>query len=132
MKAQTIHTKKGRVTLLESGIIRFALNENAEWTLQDAKETHKANLELSKGGKFCVYMNVTRFFIPTKEAQKFISTKECTDYRIGAAFVVKNSGVKVFANFFIKFFKSKTPIRLFNKEEEALTWMRKIYNEAIA
>ena len=130
MKGPSIETKKGKVTLIEPGIIHFSLKENIELSLEDAKETHMANLTLSGGKKFCVYMNVTRFFIPSKEAQKFITTKECTDYRIGAAFVVKNIGVKVFANLFVKFFKSRTPSRLFTSEEEAMKWMRKILNDA--
>jgi hypothetical protein len=131
MKSQTIYTKKGSLTLLEPGIIQFTLKENAEWNLEDAKETHRVNMQLSNGGKFCVYMSVTRFFIPTKEAQKFITTKECTDYRIGAAFVVRNNAVKIFANLFIKFFKSRTPTRLFSSEKDAMDWMRKILKESL-
>lgn len=131
MISKTIHTKKGSVTLIEPGIIKFSVKENVEWTLPDAKETHRANLKLSNGGKFCVYMNVSHFFIPTREAQLFATSKECTDYRVAAAFVVKNAGVKIFANLFVKFLKSKAPTRLFTTEKEAMAWMRKRYNEAV-
>lgn len=87
-------------------------------------------MELSGGKKFCVYMNISRFFIQSKEAQQFTTSRECTDFRIGAAFVVKNAGVKIFANLFMRFFKSKTPMRLFNGEEDALIWMRTMNEEA--
>ncbi len=130
MKSKTIYTKKGSSTLIEPGIIRFSLKENVEWALEDAKETHKANMELSNGEKFCVYMIASRFFIPTKEAQEFISTKECTDYRVGAAFVVKNAGLKILGNLFVKYFKSRSPSRLFTSEDTAMKWMRKLLNEA--
>lgn len=69
MKADTIKTKKGYVSLIEPAIIRFTLNENVEWNLDDAKETHKANLKLTNNGKFFVYMIAKHFFLPTKEAQ---------------------------------------------------------------
>lgn len=38
MKKQTIKTKKGSVTLIEPGIIKFSLKENAELDLVDAKK----------------------------------------------------------------------------------------------
>lgn len=125
-----IRLKKGSVTLIEKGIIKFALNENAEWSLEDAIETHQANLKLSQGGKYCVYMNSTRFFIPSKESQQFVTSKECTKYRVAAAFVIKNKGVQLFFNLFIKLFKSKSPIKMFHSEEQAMKWMRKLYQEA--
>lgn len=129
MKSSTIKTKKGSVTLVEPGIIHFKLNENAEWTLTDAKETHKANLELSEGGKFFVYMIAKHFFRPTKEAQEFIGTKECTDHRIAAVFVVPNSGMKLLATLFQRFFKSKSPTHIFKTEAEAFKFMRDTYKE---
>lgn len=115
---------------MEPGIIKLSLKENVEWTLEDAKETHKANLELSQGEKFCIYMNASKFFIPSKEAQQFISSKEVTVHRLGAAFVVKNAGLKLLANLFVKFFKSNSPTRIFTSEDEAFKWMRKLLKEA--
>ena len=131
MRAPAINTKKGTLTLVEPGIVKFLLKENIEWGIEDAKETHTANLKLNKGQKFCMYMNTSRFFIPTKEAQVFVASKECTDYRIGVAFITKNIGLQLFANLFIKFFKSKSPARLFPNEEEAFKWMRGLLKKEI-
>lgn len=132
MKSRTIKTKKGSCTLIEPGIIRFELNKNAEWTLPDAKETHKANMELSEGGKFFVYMIAKHFFVPTEEAQKFVSSKECTDHRIAGVFVIKNAGMKLLASLFVRFFKSNSPTMIFKTEAEALTWMRSKYKKLAA
>jgi hypothetical protein len=129
MKTNSIKTAKGALTLIEPGIIKLILKENTEWGLEDAIETHKANLKLSNGKKYCVYHIASRFFIPTKEAQKYATSKECTDYRIAAAFIVGNSGVRVFANLFLKFFKSKSPSRIFKSEKEALIWLRSMYSQ---
>ena len=131
IKAPTLNTKKGTLTLVEPGIVKFQLKENIEWNLEDAKETHAANLSLNKGEKFCMYMNTSRFFIPTKEAQLFVASKECTDYRIGVAFITKNIGLRLFANLYIKFFKSKRPARLFSNEAEAFKWMRGLLKKEI-
>ncbi len=124
MKKPTIHTKKGTLTLIESGIIKMVLKENSEWNLEDAKETHEANLKLSDGKKFCLCLIANKFFIPTKEAQAYISSKECTDYRIASAFVIKNTAMKLLGNLFVKVFKSKSPTQLFSSEEDAMKWMR--------
>ena len=37
---------------MEPGIILLSLKEDVEWTLEDAKESHKANMELSNGENF--------------------------------------------------------------------------------
>ena len=131
MRTPTINTKKGTLTLVERGIVKFLLKKNIEWDLEDAKETNVANLELNKGQKFCMYMNTSRFFIPTKEAQVFVASKECTDYRIGVAFITKNIGLQLFASLYIKFFKSKSPARLFSNEAEAFKWMRALLKKEI-
>jgi hypothetical protein len=130
MKANTIKLKKGHVTLVEPGIIRFALNENIEWTLEDAKETHRANLELSNNGKFFIYMIAKHFFLPTKEAQAYITAKPRTDHRIASVFVVPNAGMKLLVTIFKRFFKSNSPTVIFKSEAEALKWMRTTYKEA--
>ena len=127
MRKPTISLRKGTISLMEEGIIKFTLKENVEWNLDDAKETHKGNRELSKGGKFCVLLNASRFFIPTNEAQAFISSKECTDYRIAAAYVVKNLGLQLLGNLFIRTFKSKSATRIFKTEDAALKWLRSEY-----
>ena len=131
MKYQSIKTRKGNLTLIETGIIKLTLKENAEWNLDDAMETHKANLKLSNGGKFCVLLNASHFFIPTNEAQAFIASKECTDYRVAAAYVVKNLGLQLLGNLFIRTF-SKNATRIFKTEEAALKWLRVEYKNAIA
>jgi|ERR1051326_5701008 hypothetical protein len=131
MEKPTVNTRKGTLMLIEPGIIKLVLKENAEWNLEDAKETHKANLELSKGQKFCVLLNASRFFIPTNEANAYIASKECTEHRIGAAFVVKNPGMQLLGNLFLRTFKSKSATRIFKTEEAALKWLRGLYKDAM-
>ena len=130
MKFQSIKTKKGNLTLIEPGIIKLTMKENVEWNLEDAQETHKANLKLSNGEKFCVLLNASRFFIPSKEAQEFIASKQCTNYRIAAAYVVKNLGLQLLGNLFIRTF-SKNATRIFKTEEAALKWLREEYKNVI-
>ena len=130
MKDSTIHTKKGTLKLIEPGIIKLTLKADIEWDLEDAKETHAANLKLSNGEKFCVFFVANRFFVPSKEAQLYVTSKECTDFRVASAFIVRNHGVMVFANLFIRFFKSRTPFRIFKDEEPALEWMRSLLKKA--
>ena len=131
MRKPSIITQKGTVSLIEPGIMKLTLKENTEWTLEDAKETHKANLQLSKGERFCVLLNVTHFFIPSNDAQAYISSKECTDYLIASAFVVKILGMQLLGNLFLRAFKSKSSTRIFKNEDEALKWLRDLYKKAM-
>jgi len=132
MSNPTIKTKKGIHTLVEPGIIRFSLNENIEWSLEDAKESHAANMKLSNGGKYIVYMNLNRFIIPSNEAMAFISSKTVTDYRIAGCFVIENAAMILIGNLFNRFFKKATPSMMFKNEAEAFKWMRAEYKRATA
>lgn len=125
----TIKTGKGSVTLVEQGIIRYQLKENTEWTLKEAKECHAANLRLSEGERYFTYMKAKKFFIPTKEAQQFIASKECTKHRIAAVLVVENKGLQLLATLFIRLFQSKSPSYIFKTEAEAMKWMRAEYKK---
>lgn len=129
MNSKSIKVKKGKITLLEPGIIQFVLDGHSEITLDDMKETHQANMKLNNGGKYFTYMVAKKFFIASKEAQKFIASKECTDHRIAAVLVVHNTGLQILATLFIKFFKSESPSYIFKTEAEALKWMRAEYKK---
>ncbi|HEY4800581.1 MAG TPA: hypothetical protein VII99_15995 [Bacteroidia bacterium] len=130
MTKEIIYLKKGSVSIIEKGIIRFTLNENAVWELPDAKETHKANLKLSKGKKFCQLYDGKHFFIPDKKALAFSSSKICTNHRIAMAIVIKKLGLQIFADHFIHNFKSKSPTRIFRSKALALKWLRNEYKKA--
>jgi len=132
MEQKTILTKHGKLILLEPGIIQFSVNENTALNLEDAKELHRAHLELSNQGKHGVYMNIKKFFIASKEVQKFSVSKEVTDFHIGTAILISNKAVRLLGSFFIKFYKSGAPTRIFNKEAEALEWLRIKLKEATA
>ena len=108
MHPKIIHTQKSTLRLIEPGIIKFTLKENITWTLEDAQEAHEANLKLTDNGKYCIFFPGNRFFIPTNEAQQFVASKECTDYRVAAAFVPHKLGLVLLANLFIKSFKILT------------------------
>ncbi len=131
MQPTTIHTKKGTLKLIEPGIVKLTLKENITWTLEDAKETHEANLKLTNSGKYCVYFLGSRFFIPTQEAQQYAISKECTDHRVAVAFVPKKLGLLLFANLFMKTFKSKSPSKVFKSEDAALKWLRETYKKSV-
>lgn len=121
---KTVHTKKATHLLMEKGIISMTVNENERLELEDAKESHRVNLELSEGGKFCVLLNAKKFFLPSSEAQQFIAGKECTRHRLASAFIVNSLSMRLLGNYYIRFFSNSTPSRFFKNEREALPWLR--------
>lgn len=124
--AKSIRLPKSQHILLEPGIILMLVNEGTTFELADAKKAHKAHLELSEGGLFCVLLDTQGgFFIVSSEAKKKIASAEYARYMKASAFVVTSLAARIAGNFFIKFMKPAAPTRLFASRQKALIWLRK-------
>ncbi len=131
MNISRIKTKKGTHLLLEPGIIQFTADKISNWDIEDAKESHQANLTLSKGGKYCLYVSASIIFNPDTKAKEFVDSKICTDYRIALAYAPKSIAMRLIAQSYLLFIKNKSTSRVFQREADALQWLRDKYKEAI-
>jgi hypothetical protein len=111
--------------LLEPGIIKILVQENAVLDIKDVLEMRTKNLELSKGDRFCVLLNTTKgYFSMNPEALKMLASKEYLETRKATAIVVNSLAARLAGNFFKRLHSSDSSTRLFNSEEEALLWLR--------
>jgi hypothetical protein len=116
---------KYKQTLVEPGIIKIEVEENALLNLEDVVAMRMVNQELSKGEKFCILWDSRGVhFTIDPQALKKMASAEYQETRKAAALIVNSLAGKLVGNFFKSLTSGKSPTRLFNSEAEALKWLR--------
>lgn len=116
---------KFRIFIIEENIFRMMPFEGVYLELEDAYEMRRVFKELSKGAKYAVLIDGTNFFSSSPEMRKLTSNKEYSAYRFATALVTNLLANRIFGNFFLSFNQPSSPTRIFNKEENALAWIKK-------
>lgn len=93
------------------------------------------NLEMAKQ----ITSEVARFFGETElgvvhsagslttiepEVRDYLSGNSRYAHKIAEAFVVRNLGQRIIANFYLRISRPKCPTEVFTTEEEAITWVK--------
>ncbi len=108
----------------EDGIVRTRVKENAEITLELAKENTEAVNSFFTGKKFPILIDSRGIKSMSREAREHFSTKG-RDPKTNAFGIVIGSPIsRVLGNFYLGINKPPVPTKLFNNEEDALQWLK--------
>ena len=115
-------TTTARLVLGDDDILRIYPLENAVITLEDAKNHLAAAERLTEGKKVLVlsYSNVN--YKVTREAQKYSASQLHT--RIATAVITSKPYIKWTAFIYSFLMKPKSPIKVFDSEEKAISWLK--------
>ena len=124
MVEKVINNRSGKVWLAEDSIIRQNVVPHTDFTLQDAQETIAAAIKLSEGKPYPILVDLTGLKSINKEARNYFG-EEVTSHDLSAVGLLVSSAVtQVFGNFFLRFNRPEIPVRLFNSEAEAISWLK--------
>ncbi len=120
-----IMTSTCKVWLGDDGIVRSVMFENAEETLETAKENVAAGIEVS-GDKECPLMlDMSRIKSMNKEARDFYAAgDEREGAELAIALIINSPLSRMIGNFFIGLNAPVKPTKLFTDEEKALSWLK--------
>ncbi len=127
-KYSILESHRGRISLTEywdNGIIYIKLDENAEVTLNDAKE-HLEFLKSKFDGKnkMRVLTEPGRYSTATKEAREFSTKPETNKMTLGSAVIVKSLAHRIVINFIISFARQQNVhMRMFENKDKAIEWL---------
>lgn len=108
----------------EEGIARTCVKENAEITLELAKENTESVNTLYKGKKFPILIDSRGIKSMSRDAREHFSTKG-RDTKTNAFGIIIGSPIsRVLGNFYLGINKPPVPTKLFSSEEEALDWLK--------
>lgn len=118
--------KTATLQLDKSGILWVSYHKEVEMTPEDAKMHIDAVVRLCEGKK-------RPFLIDTRNAhgsyslaamRKIAKDPKIVDVRKAQAIIIDSLSNRLLANFYIKFQKPQNPIKIFEKEEEAIQWLK--------
>ncbi len=123
-KPNLVRTKINEKFVDEEGILRIKVIEGAHMDLQSMKEDAAANIELMGDKKALALFDSRVFFTIEKDARDYVKSGIVDPTRIATAVLTDKLGVRLLVNFFIRFNKPTTPMKMFGDEESALKWLR--------
>lgn len=109
-------------SIYDNQIIHVVYPEFVKLDLATAIQGEKL-LERLNLGPHCFLLEFHSFADITKEAREFGARPEAAEISIVDAIVVKNIGLKIIANAYMKFNQPKTPTKFFNSQDKALDWI---------
>lgn len=110
---------------MKDGIIWLVLFEDAEMDVKEVKEFTTICEKLSHGKPYFLVSDARVNLSITSEARQAAASKEISPLLVANAVLVNNIGVRMVANFFTAVNKPHFKYKVFNKEEEALSWLKK-------
>jgi len=122
-KAITKELKTCRVSLIEDGIIEFAVKEVE---LSDVKEMVLTAGELGGGKMFKNLIIAGEYSSMSSEATQYMNSDEAHRYTIADAIVIDSLAQRILGNFYLGIVNKKRPSKLFNSKEKALHWLKSL------
>ena len=119
-------TQAAEISLIENHIIRVRFLNNADVTLEQAKEITSTAFELTGNHPFVSLIDA-RDILGSMSAEArdyFAKDIPLSQKRIAQAILIDNVPIRLLANFYLKFHKPIVPADTFGDEKEALTWLR--------
>jgi hypothetical protein len=112
------------------GIARTKTKPKARIALAEAEENSRAVNSLYAGKKFPLLVDARNVLSMTHEARKHLAVKGRETNITGFAIMVKSPLSRVIGNFFMGLNKPEVPASLFDKEQEAVKWLKKYLKDA--
>jgi len=117
-------TKTLSIELGDDDILRVEVLQNAEMTLDDAKESNAVCMELSGGRRLprlCDYRGIRS---QDRACRAYYASEETAATCLVCAIVISSPVSRVIGNFYMGLNKPVTPTRLFTSESAAVEWLR--------
>lgn len=108
----------------EEGFLRVSVLPEVEMNLEDARSDFEAARILANNTPLPILSDPRQLKSSTHEVRSFYASKELAENILAMAVLVDSLAIKMVVNFFIKFHKPHFPTRMFNKEAEALAWLK--------
>ena len=120
----TWETRTLFITRLEHGVIRAAVKDDAELSLDDQQENERLLRQLLGGGTapFLSVANATATYPP--EVRRHFADPGRNDFKRAEAIVANTLSTRLLADFHVRVLKPAVPTQVFCRECEAEAWLQ--------
>lgn len=119
-----LELKKYHTWMGEDGIARTIVKPGAEIFIQDAKENTAAVASFFREQKFPLLVDIRQIKSISSDAREHFSIRGRESVVNAYAIVTASALSRMIGNFFLLFHKPVVPVKLFNREEDALRWLK--------
>lgn len=112
-----------------NGLLIITLVDDSELSVDDIRMQRETAFSFHKGEPHVVLAIAGQRTTASEEARKFAST-HIPKGRIAEAVLIRSLSVRILANFYLKFHKPDVPTRMFDRRENAMTWLKGKLEEA--
>jgi hypothetical protein len=118
-------TRTAQVDRTPDGIVVVRINAGAVQSIQDAQDNIAAAAQARGQGLAPILVDIRGSAPLDAETRHYYSGKQLTDYFTALGLLVPIGAFgKMFGNVYLRVAKPGIPAKLFNSEEEAMTWLR--------
>ncbi len=121
---ELVRTRINEKYLDAEGILRIKVIEGAHIDLPSLIEDGEHNPVLTSGKRALALYDSRAFFTIEPEAREYLRSGIVDPTRIATAVLTDRLATRLLVNFFIRFNRPQTPMRMFNNEQHALEWLR--------
>ena len=119
-------TRTGRVWREADGIVRVLISAEAVQNLTDAKENLGAAIKAGLGTKSPLLVDIRQAKMLEPEARHYYAGNALDDHFTALGLLLNASPLGIMmGNVYMRLARHKVPLRLFQKEEDALAWLLK-------
>ena len=117
-------SRVAKLWLGEDGIVRIIHVPGAEVTLEDAKETMLAYMQIRQDKRRPLLVDTRTMKSLAREARKYYAGDEAAQVASAVAIIVGTPVSRVLGNFYLGLSNPHLPSRLFSSDDEALEWLK--------
>lgn len=125
---EKIRTKINEKWVDENDILWIKVLEGANISLEALKEDVSYNQKLLGEKKELALYDARTVYSITKEASEYLQSDVLNKTRVATAVLTNNLGTRILVNFIASIRKSKSPVKFFSNEEDALNWLHTFKN----
>ena len=125
MNTEKIELRAYHTWMGNDGIARTMVKPNAEILLQDAEENTTAVETFYSQKKFPLLVDLRGIKSISPEAREHFTLKGRDSVVSAYAMVLSSSLSRMIGNFFMNFHKPAVPAKLFNREDDAVAWLKR-------
>lgn len=119
-----ISVPKADVVIIDKRIVKMTIRDGSHLEIEDVIEINKIKCRLTAEKKHVVLLISGTDTSISKEARELSADNELARNRLAKAIVINSLAQRIIGNYFIRFNKSSTPVKLFKNENDALDWLR--------
>lgn len=130
---RTIRTSIGEVTLMDEGIVHVRAFQNAEVSLEMAKEYFEVVAYLCEERPHSTILDISGVTFVSKEAREWLRDRSSEwGKTVSAALITGSFTSRAIGQIFLRFNRPSFPVRIFDNLDHANLWARKNYRTYMA